>query len=129
MKKTLTIFSAISLTTVLFSSCTDSISKANSDKSYTEEITAYNDILNEIVDTTFYHKELKEHNGNIAIFFSSTLYQQLTIEATKNIRQTLNTCRQYLKSDDSLLTKSMELRNINLYEQPNILKTELSKTL
>lgn len=69
MNRILNFILTITLTSVLISSCIDKYRIANSDKIFKEEIAAYNDILNEIVDTTSYFKEMAEHNGKIAVFF------------------------------------------------------------
>ena len=61
--------------TVLLASCADNNKISISDKCFQEEINAYNDILNEIVDTSFYQRELAERNKEIAVFF---LFDTLT---------------------------------------------------
>ncbi|TPE42095.1 hypothetical protein [Pontibacter mangrovi] len=54
--------------------CTEEESLVESDKYYQEELRAYNDVFNEIADTTFYYKKLREQNAEQAVFF---LYKNL----------------------------------------------------
>ncbi|WP_347156611.1 hypothetical protein [Pontibacter chitinilyticus] len=54
--------------------CTDEESFVESDKYYQEELRAYNDVFNEIADTTFYYRKLREQNAEQAVFF---LYRNL----------------------------------------------------
>ena len=75
MKKTINFILTITLTTILLTGCSDNNKIANSDKFFQEEITAYNDIINEIVDTSFYYKELAKSHKDIAVFF---LFDTLT---------------------------------------------------
>ncbi|WP_161888542.1 hypothetical protein [Pontibacter russatus] len=66
------------ITTILvvltFVGCTDEESLVESTNYHEEELRAYNDVFNEIADTTFYYKKLREQNAEQAVFF---LYRNL----------------------------------------------------
>ena len=66
MIKTKYLILTLTLATTFLSGCLDRNSIANSDKYYNEEIIAYNDILNEIIDST-------DFNNNAVFFLFDTL--------------------------------------------------------
>lgn len=49
--------------------CTDEEALVESKKYHEEELKAYNDVFNEIADTTYYYKKLREQGAEQAVFF------------------------------------------------------------